>query len=50
MSPYDYKGADALISDFFDEIERVFQREGIEFSFDDHDVELEDEDGEDVSG
>ena len=46
MVPYDYKDADTLIVDFFDLIEQAFRQEGIEFSFDDGEIELEDEDGE----
>jgi hypothetical protein len=49
LVPYDYKDADTLIVDFFDEVEHAIQREGAEFSFEDDDIELEGDDGEEVS-
>ncbi len=47
--PYDYRDADTLICDFFDEIENAFRVEGIEFSFAGDETELEEDDGEEVS-
>jgi hypothetical protein len=49
LVPYDYQDADTLIDDFFDAVERAFRQEGAEFSFDDRDVELEGDDGEEIS-
>jgi hypothetical protein len=49
LVPYDYKDADTLIGDFFDAVERAFRQEGAEFSFDDREVELENDDGEEIS-
>jgi hypothetical protein len=49
LMPYIYQGVDALIGDFFDAVEQAFRQEGIEYSFDDRETELEDEDGEEIS-
>ena len=49
MIPYTYQGADVLIGDFFDAVERAFRQKGVEFSFDDREIELEDDDGEEIS-
>lgn len=40
MVPYDFRGADQLLCDFFDEVERVCKAEGVPFEFDDEEVEL----------
>ncbi|MGI4801034.1 MAG: toxin-antitoxin system TumE family protein [Janthinobacterium lividum] len=50
LVPYDYTDADTLIGDFFAAVESAFRQEGVEFSFDDRETELEDKDGEEVSG
>ncbi|MEO8715812.1 MAG: DUF6516 family protein [Acetobacteraceae bacterium] len=42
----DYVGADELICDFFDEIEKACRSEGVAFEFEAAEVELEDEDDE----
>jgi hypothetical protein len=40
---YDFIGADALISDFFDAVENACRREAIAFAFDAEETELEHE-------
>jgi hypothetical protein len=49
--PYEFQGADELICDFFDAVEQVCRREGVPFEFDtaDVEVELEDDDGTNIS-
>ncbi len=42
--PYDYRGADELICDFFEAVEMACRTEGVPFEFDAEDVELEPED------
>lgn len=51
LIPYVYHGADELLVDFFDEVERACLAEGVEFEFDDQETELEEEktDDEEVS-
>ena len=51
MLPYDFRGADQLLCDFFDEVERACKSEDIAFEFDTDEVELEEEidDDEEVS-
>lgn len=41
--PYDFMGADDLICDVFDEVERACRLEGAPFAFDADEIELEDE-------
>ena len=50
--PYEFRGADELICDFFDAVERACRREGVPFEFEAEDVELdqEDEHGADEPG
>jgi hypothetical protein len=43
LVPYDFTGADELICDFFDEVERACRLEGVPFTFDAEETELEDE-------
>ena len=43
LVPYAYYGADALLVDFFDEVDRACQAEGLDFAFDDREIELEEE-------
>jgi len=43
MVPYDFKGADQLLCDFFDEVERACKLEGVAFEFDADEVELKEE-------
>lgn len=45
---YEYRGADELICDFFEAIEKIFEREGIEFKFDDNETELDNTDGDEI--
>jgi len=47
LVPYDYRGADDLICDFFAATEMVGRQEGVPFEFEAEDVELglEDDDG-----
>ena len=49
LSPYDFRGADELICDVFDAVERACRQEGVAFEFAAEDIELEQED-EDRSG
>jgi hypothetical protein len=49
LVPYDYVDADTLISDFFTAVESAFRQEGVEFDFDDREIELEGDDDEEVS-
>jgi hypothetical protein len=44
LVPYDYRGADELICDFFEAVEMACRTEGVPFEFDAEDVELEPED------
>ena len=48
---YEFRGADELICDFFDAVERACRQEGMTFEFDTTEVELqvEDEDDTDVA-
>jgi hypothetical protein len=41
VSPYEYRGPDQLLVDFFEAVEMACDREGIPFEFDDEDI-LED--------
>lgn len=41
VKPYQYRGADRLLMDFFEEVEAACRREGIAFEFDEEDI-LED--------
>lgn len=47
LVPYEFRGADELLCDFFTAIERVCQQEGIPFEFEASEVELEAEDDDD---
>ena len=38
VKSYEYRGADTLLSDFFAEVERACEAEGIPFEFDDVDI------------
>ncbi|NPD69993.1 hypothetical protein HN018_27400 (plasmid) [Lichenicola cladoniae] len=51
LVPYIYHGTDELLVDFFDEVERACLADGVEFEFDDQEIELEEEldDGKEVS-
>jgi hypothetical protein len=51
LLPYEFRGADELISDFFAAVERACELEGVAFEFDSEDVELdlESDDDEKVS-
>ena len=51
LTPYVYIDADTLLCDFFMAVEKACAKEGIEFAFDDREIELEEEndDGEKVS-
>ena len=42
--PYDYRGADELIYDFFAAVEMACGQEGVPFEFEAEDIELEPED------
>jgi len=44
LVPYDYRGADELICDFFAAVETACRTEGVPFEFEAEDVELEPED------
>lgn len=48
MVRYEYRGADELICDFFDVVERACRDEGVHFEFDAEDVELEPEDDPEI--
>ena len=39
--PYEFRGADELICDFFAAVERACETEGVPFEFDAEEVELE---------
>jgi hypothetical protein len=39
--PYEFRGADELICDFFEAVERACETEGVPFEFDAEEVELE---------
>jgi hypothetical protein len=43
LVPYDYRGADELICDFFDAVEKACLAEGVAFAFEAEDVDLEPE-------
>lgn len=49
--PYDFRGADELISDFFAAVERACSQDGIAFEFDSDevDLDLESDDDEEIS-
>jgi hypothetical protein len=49
LVPYDYRGADELIGDFFAAVEMACRTEGVAFEFEAEDVELEPE-GDDDDG
>ncbi len=46
--PYEFRGADELICDFFAAIERACLQEGYPFEFEAEEVELEMEDDDDT--
>ena len=46
--PYDFRGADELICDFFAAVEQACRHEGVPFEFDSEEVELETEDEDDA--
>ena len=45
--PYEFRGADELICDFFAAVEQACDHEGVAFEFEAEDVELEPEDDDD---
>lgn len=47
LVPYDYRGADELICDFFAAVETACRTEGVAFEFETEDVELEPEEDDD---
>ena len=47
LVPYDFRGADQLLYDFFDAVERACRLEGVAFEFDADEVELEVESADD---
>jgi len=47
LLPYEFRGADELICDFFAAVEQACKREGIAFEFEAKEVELEPEDDDD---
>lgn len=51
LVPYDFKGGDELICDFFAAVEAACRQEGIPFEFTDEDeLDTEDEDDADIPG
>lgn len=48
LVPYEFRGADELICDFFAAIEQACRQEGVPFEFDVEEVELEMEDDDDT--
>ena len=44
LQPYNFRGADELICDFFGAVERACSQEGMDFEFEAEDIELEMED------
>lgn len=52
LVPYDFRGADELICNFFDAVEKACRQEGVPFEFDAEEIELdpEDDDGTDELG
>lgn len=48
LVPYDFRGADELICDFFTAVEQACRQEGAPFEFDAEEVELEMEDEDDT--
>lgn len=48
LLPYDYRGADELICDFFNAVEQACLSEGVAFAFEAEDVELEPESDDDT--
>lgn len=51
LVPYEFRGADELICDFFNAVEQACRQEGVSFDFDAEEVELEmeDENGTDLA-
>jgi Family of unknown function (DUF6516) len=49
LVPYDFRGADELICDFFAAVEQACRHEGVAFEFDAEEVELEMEDDDDTN-
>jgi hypothetical protein len=47
MVPYDFRGADELICDFFDAVEQACRQESVAFDFVAEDIEYDVEDGVD---
>ncbi len=47
--PYDYRGAEELICDFFAVVEMACRQEGVPFEFEDVELEPEGNDGTDES-
>ena len=45
--PYQFRGADELICDFFTAVEQACKQEGVDFEFETDEVELETEDDDD---
>jgi hypothetical protein len=52
MVPYDFRGADELICDFFDAVEQACRQEGVAFAFvaEDIEYEVEKDVGSDIPG
>ena len=48
LVPYEFRGADELICDFFAAIEQACQQEGVAFEFEAEEVDLEMEDDDDT--
>jgi hypothetical protein len=50
LVPYDFRGADELVCNFFAEVEQACRQEGTLFEFEAEEVELEmeDDDGSDI--
>ncbi len=50
--PYDFRGADELICDFFAAVEQACRQEGVPFEFEAEETEYEVEEGDDpdISG
>ena len=48
LVPYDYRGADELICDFFSALEAICRQEDVPFEFEAEDVELDMEDDNDT--
>ena len=52
LVPYDFRGADDLVCDFFAAVEAACAQEDVPFAFEDADIDMEPEgyDDEDISG